>query len=190
MAAFDRANADDPNREAAEGGTEGRELLYARRMSAWLERLVPDACEALRLAARCQHIRRWEIPRGTYPAGRIGYLKWRTDLKHFHARVAGDILAEMGYDAGTIGRVQALLRKERLKQDPEAQALEDAACLVFLENHLADFAGRHDDAKVVDIVAKTWKKMSPAGHAAALGLALPPAARALVEKALAGQDAP
>lgn len=190
MAAFDRANADDPNRVAtAEGAAEAKELVYAWRMSGWLERLVPDASEALRLAARCQHIRRWEIPRDSYPAGRIGYLKWRTDLKHFHARVAGGILAEAGYDADTVARVQALLRKERLKRDVEAQALEDVACLVFLENYFADFSQQHDEAKVVDIVAKTWKKMSPAGHAAALGLTLPPAARVLVERALAGDDA-
>ncbi len=191
MAAFDEANGEDPNVVVDGGATYPKELLYARRMSGWLDRLVPDASEALRLAARCQNIRRWEIPRRDYPMDRAGYLKWRTDLKHFHARLAGEILARVGYDDGTtadgtIARVQSLLRKERLKRDPESQQLEDVVCLVFLENQLVEFAEKHAEEKVVDIVRKTWTKMSPAGHQAALALALPPEARALIEKALQG----
>lgn len=185
IAAFDAENAKDPNFIMVDGEDVPKELAYARQMSRWLEKLVPGASEALRLAACAQHIRRWEIPRRDYPMDRVGYLRWRTDLKHFHARIAGDILESLGYDAETVGRVQSLLKKQRLKQDPEAQALEDVICLVFLENYFADFAKQHDPEKIVDIVRKTWKKMSPAGHEAALKLELPPEARALVERALA-----
>ena len=186
FAAFDEANAADPNTVEAGGREWPKELVYARQMTGWLDRFAPDASEALRLAARCQHIRRWEIPRDDYPRDRIGYLKWRTELKRMHAQIAGKILERVGYDAGTIGRVQSLLKKERLKSDPEAQTLEDVVCLVFLENWFADFSRQHEPGKVVDIVAKTWKKMSPAGHRAALTLAedLPADARVLVERAL------
>ena len=187
LKAFDDANAEDPNRIEAEGLEWPKELLYARQMTRWLERFAPDASEALQLAARCQHIRRWDIPRDSYPRDRFGYLKWRTELKHMHARIAGEILEKAGYEADMIARVQSLVKKERLKSDPEAQTLEDVVCLVFLENWFADFSKQHDPYKVVDIVAKTWKKMSPSGHRAALVLAedLPHAARALVERALA-----
>jgi hypothetical protein len=182
--AFDAANADDPETVVFEGARRPREVVYAILMTRWLERVAPDASLPLKLAARCQHIRRFEVPRSDFPMDRVGYLKWRTELKHRHARIAGDILASLGYDDATIARVQALVRKERLKHDPEVQALEDVVCLVFLENYFADFAARHDPDKVVDIVRKTWTKMSERGHALALSLALPPAARALVERAL------
>lgn len=182
MSAIDAANAADPNR-IGEGGRP-KELVYAEQMTRCLAELAPDASEALRLAVRAQHIRRWEIPRDRYPMDRIGYLKWRTDLKNLHAKLAGEILVEAGYDDVTVGRVQSLVRKERLKQDAESQALEDVACLVFLENYFAEFARQHDPEKVVDIVRKTWKKMSPNGRAAALNLAMPDAAAALVHRAL------
>jgi hypothetical protein len=185
IAAFDAANGEDRNTVVFEGKEYPKELLYAQQMSRWLDRLVPSASEALKLAARSQHIRRWEIPRGRYTRDRTGYLKWRRDLKHLHARLAGDILADAGYDEATIARVQSLLRKEGLKHDPETQQLEDVICLVFLENYFADFSKQHDEAKIIDIIRKTWKKMSPAGHEAALALELPPEARDLVEKALA-----
>jgi hypothetical protein len=186
--AFDAANAADPNIVEAEGRQWPKELLYARQMTEWMDRFAPDASESLRLAARCQHIRRWEIPRDAYPRDRVGYLKWRTELKNMHARIAGEILAESGYGEDVIARVQSLLKKERLKHDPEAQTLEDVVCLVFLENWFADFSRQHDPDKIVDIVAKTWKKMSPAGHEAALAMAdkLPGDALALVQRALAG----
>lgn len=183
MSLIDAANAADPN--IAAGGDRPKELVYSEQMTRWLEALAPNASAALRLAVRAQHIRRWKIPRDRYPLDRIGYLKWRTDLKHFHAKLAGEILGKAGYDDITIARVQALIRKDRLKQDDEAQTLEDVACLVFLENYFADFAKQHDAEKVVDIVRKTWKKMSPNGHAMALRLDMPKDARALVEKALA-----
>lgn len=185
MAGFDAANAEDPHTEVYAGVTYPKELLYAQRMTAWLEKLDPDASEALRLAARSQHIRRWMIPRHDYPMDRRGYLRWRTTLYTFHADTAGEILRDVGYDEATIARVQTLLRKERLKRDPEVQCLEDVVCLVFLESYFADFATQHDEAKLIDIIQKTWKKMSPRGHEVAKTLNLSPAALQLIARALA-----
>ena len=182
---FDAANAEDPNTEEMDGVSYPKELLYAQRMTAWLDKLAPDASEPLRLAARAQHIRRWAIPRRDYPMTRTGYLKWRTTLYRFHADTAGDILREVGYDDATVGAVQSLLRKERLKRNADMQCLEDVICLVFLESYFANFAPQVDEQKVIDILRKTWRKMSPQGQSAARGLALPPAAHALLEKALA-----
>lgn len=184
IARIDAANAEDPNTERADGVPFPKELLYGQRMTAWLDRLAPDASEALRLAARAQHIRRWTVPRRDYPMTRSGYLRWRTDLYRLHAETAGAILREVGYDDATVAAVQSLLRKERLRHDADAQCLEDAACLVFLENHLADFSPRHDEQKVVTILRKTWKKMSPQGQEKAKEIALPSTARDLLDKAL------
>ncbi|MGA2440604.1 MAG: DUF4202 domain-containing protein [Tepidisphaeraceae bacterium] len=180
IAEFDAANAQDPTLVAGVPA----ELLYARRMTDWLSRLYPDADEVLQLAARAQHIRRWTIPRCGYPMTRMGYHKWRTSLYSFHADTAGEILRRVGYDDATIARVRSLLRKEKLNSDPQMQRLEDVACLVFLENHFAEFAPRHDEEKVLVILRRTWKKMSEHAHAAAMKLPLPPEARRLVEKAL------
>jgi hypothetical protein len=182
IAAIDAAHAEDPEKDAT---GEAKELVYAKRMSAWLERLAPRASEALKLAVRCQHLRRWAIPRTGYPEGRVGYLRWRKEEALAHAALAGEILGQAGYDADAVKRVQSLIKKERMKQDSEAQLLEDVTCLVFLENQFAEFAPKHDEAKLVDILRKTWAKMSPAGRQEALGLQLPPQLRALVEKALA-----
>jgi hypothetical protein len=187
---FDLANAEDPRRESVGGESQPRELVYARRMTAALDRFAPDAPEAVRLAARCQHLRRWTIPRDRYPAGRDGYRQWRTDLGRFHAETAGEILLDVGYDGATIAHVQALLRKERLKADPDVQLLEDVICLVFLEHYLADFAAQHDEEKLTDILRKTWRKMSDRGRAAALEVDLPTALRALVARAVGGTPAP
>jgi hypothetical protein len=186
IARFDAANGEDPNQETVDGIALPKEVVYAHRMSDWLARLEPNASEALQLAVRAQHIRRWTIPRADYPMDRRGYLRWRTDLKNFHAEYAGDILLGVGYQAETVAAVQSLLRKEGLRENPEAQTLEDVACLVFLEHYFADFAGQHDPVKVVDIVRKTWAKMSTRGHDAALTIPLQSDARALVERALAG----
>ena len=185
IARLDAANAEDPNVETVDGVAHPKELLYAQRMTAWLDKLAPNASEALRLAARAQHIRRWAIPRRDYPMTRTGYLKWRTTLYRFHADTAGDILREVGYDDVTVAAVQSLLRKERLKRNPDMQCLEDVICLVFLESYFADFAPQYDEQKVLDILRKTWKKMSARGRKAARDLALPPAAHAFLEKALA-----
>jgi hypothetical protein len=181
---FDAFNAQDPNVEIVDGVPHPKELLYARRMSERLDRFTPDAPEALKLAARCQHILRWHSPRSSYPMDRAGYHRWRTDLANFHAETAGRVLREVGYDDATIARVQSLVRKERLNADPDAQALEDVICLVFLQHYFTDFSEQHDEAKLIGILKRTWAKMSPKGHDAALALELPPEKRTLVEKAL------
>ncbi len=188
IAAIDAANEADPNRETFAGEDWPKELLYGRRMTGWLVRLAPAATEELRLAVRAQHLERWKIPRADYAMDRKGYLLWRTTLGRYHAERAGEILRAAGYDEGSVARVQAIIRKEKLRSDPEVQALEDAACLVFLENHFADFAKKHDEAKLVTVLRKTWKKMSPEAHEAALALELAPAARALVARALGEED--
>src|SRR5689334_17023060 len=125
IALFDAANAEDPNRDPSGEAAAARELVYAQRMSAMLERFLPDASEALRLAARSQHIQRWKRPRGAYPMTRVGYNSWRTDARRFHADLAGDLLRRAGYDEAMVARVGSLLRKEHLKSDPDSQALED-----------------------------------------------------------------
>ena len=170
---FDAANAEDPNRELADGLDQPKELLYAQRLSTMLERFAPEAPEALRLAVRCQHIRRWTIPRSDFPAGAAGYKQWRSKLQKFHAETAAGMLRDTGYGEDTIGRVQALLRKEKLKLDPEVQTLEDVVDLVFMENYLEEFVAKHqeyDEAKWIDILKKTWFKMSPRGRSAALSM--------------------
>lgn len=185
LAEIDAANARDPNREKTPEGAAPKELVYGRRMSAWLERLYPAAGIPLRLAARAQHIRRWEVPRSDYPEGRTGYLKWRTGLYGYHAEKAAEILAGVGYDTETVERVKFLIQKKNLRRDPETQALEDVVCLVFLEFYFDSFSNEHPEEKVVDILQKTWYKMSTVGREAALRLAMPERARRLVEKALA-----
>src|ERR1051326_2092065 len=137
---FDEENARDPNSEVVDGARHPRELLYARRVSEWVMRLAPDASEALRLAARCQHLCRWMIPRENYQMDRAGYFRWRNDFKMFHARKAGEILREIGYDTMTICRVQDLNLKKNFPKDPESRLLEDALCLVFLQYQFADLA--------------------------------------------------
>ena len=185
IALFDEANSHDPNRTTVDGVQHPNELLYARRMSEWLDRLEPNASEPLRLAARSQHIGRWSIPRNTYPMDRPGYHKWRTELGKFHAQAAGILLQQVGYDAATIARVSSLLRKEHLKDDPEMQTLEDVICLVFLESYFSDFARKHDEEQLIRIIQRTWRKMSERGHKAALELPLSDADRKLIETAIA-----
>ncbi len=186
IALFDEANGRDPNVEIVEGSTRPKEVVYADRMTGWVAKLDPDASEPLRLAARAQHICRWEIPRSDYPMDKAGYYKWRTTLYRFHADTAGEILESAGYDSETITVVQDLLLKKNLKTDPDMQTLEDAAAIVFLENHFTEFVGRADmdEAKTIAIIRKTWAKMSDRAHEAALGLEFSPEAGALVKKAL------
>lgn len=184
MAAFDAANAQDPNTEIIHGTAVPKELIYSQRMTEQLHKFLPNASEALQLAARSQHICRWKIPRSDYPMDRQGYKKWRLDLAVFHGETAGAILHANGYDENLIQRVKDLLLKRSLKRDDEVQALEDVVCLVFLEFYLDDFASKHDEAKLIDIIQKTWNKMSDAGHTAALKLPLSDAMLALVTKAL------
>lgn len=186
ITAIDAVNREDPSTELHDGKAVPAALLYGQRMSAWLLHLAPDAPEELRLAARAQHIGRWKIPRADYPAGRDGYLAWRSALARFHAETAAALLEKAGYSAGEIARVGDLLQKKRIKRDADAQTLEDAACLVFFENQFTEFSRRHPDAKVVDILKKTAVKMSPHGLAEAARLAshLPEDRRALILRAL------
>ena len=182
---IDAANARDPNLETVDGEKRPKELVYGRRMSACLERLAPEASDLVRIAARAQHIERWTVPRDRYPEGKKGYHHWRTDLGRFHGDRAGEIMAVCGYAETEIEKVQAMLRKKNLRSDPDTQLLEDTICVVFLENYLSGFSARHDPEKIVDILRKTWGKMSPRGQEAALALELSDGARQLVERALA-----
>lgn len=182
---FDAANADDPTLEPGDDGQPvPKEVLYARRMSARLARVAPDAPETVRLAARCQHIQRWKIPRQDFPMTRPGYHQWRNTLKKFHAGLAGQLLAQAGYAPAEIERVRQLVQKLNLKSDPDAQLLEDVICLVFLEYYFLPFAAQHPEEKVMEIVQKTWPKMTERGHALALQLPFTPEGLALVTKAL------
>src|SRR6185295_17134879 len=165
---FDQENSRDPNMEEAEGQSWPRELLYARRLSDWVQKLCPDASEELRLAARCQHLCRWLIPRGSYEMTKAGYLRWRNDLKKFHAQKAGELLRETGYPEAVIGRVQDLNLKKNFPGDPDSRVLEDALCLVFLEYQLGALAGRTTDDKIINALQKSWKKMTPRAHEHAL----------------------
>ncbi|MBZ9537718.1 DUF4202 domain-containing protein [Modicisalibacter tunisiensis] len=182
---LDALHAEDPRRVDVGGETLPHELHYARCMSAWLERVAPEASEALRLAVRAQHLQRWQLPRDAYPRDRPGYLAWRRELGRRQAQTAAEVLRDVGYDEATGERVARLIRKEGLRRDPETQALEDTACLVFLDNEFADFAARHDDDKILRILRKTWAKMSPRGHELAMTIDLPEEAQALVKRALA-----
>ncbi len=187
--AIDEANARDPNLESVEDGSQQpAALVYGQRMSLWIDRLRPDAPEELRVAARGQHIRRWEIPRSDFPMDKAGYHKWRTTLYGFHADRLGEIMRACGYDDATIDRARSIVQKKRLKTDPDAQSLEDAAALVFIEFYSSEFAGRPDmtEEKLVDIVRKTWAKMSPVGQEAARHLSLPRGVANVVAKALGG----
>jgi hypothetical protein len=157
-------------------------------MSDWLARLYPQASVALQLAARAQHIRRWEHPRSAYPMDRAGYHRWRTALYQFHADTTAEILRKTGFDEPTIDRVRSLLKKERLKTDPETQALEDVICVVFLENYFADFAAKHAEEKVIHILRRTWAKMSPVGRDAAVKIPMSAESAALIGKALAENE--
>lgn len=181
---FDAANSADPNQELVDGVAHPRELLYACRLTDWVLRLRPAASEALRLAARCQHLRRWESPRNRFPLDRAGYLRWRADLKKFHAEQSGAILREAGYDEVLIRRVQALNLKQDLGKDPDCQVLEDALCLVFLQYQFADLAAKTDDDKLVNALKKSWDKMSGQGRAEALKLNYGERELALIKAAL------
>ena len=160
IAAFDAYNANDPNQETFHGKTFSKEILYAHRMSERLVRFAPNAHESVRLAARCQHIGRWEIARNQFPMDKKGYLTWRNEEKKHHAQLAEKILLGCGYDQEIIERVKFLVLKKELQTNAATQLLEDIVCLVFLEFYLADFASKHEAEKVLDIIRKTKKKMS------------------------------
>lgn len=165
---------------------DGSARAYHQRLARWVEQLADEPSEPLRLAAHCQHLRRWALPRADFPAGLSGYKRWRSTLARMHADEAETILRDVGYDGDIIDRVRALLLKKGLKTDPEVQLFEDAICLAFIEGELEAFAKKHDEDKLVVILQKTWKKMSPRGHAAALELseALDASTRVLIGRAL------
>lgn len=187
IADIDAANAQDPRQEIVAGTPRPREVVYSERMSDCLPRLYPDASEALRIAARAQHIRRWEVPRQDYPLGRAGYNAWRTACREHHATLVSAIMRRHGYAEETVEQVTKIIRKEQLKRDPESQALENVVAVVFVEHYLDEFVASHpdyEDAKLADILKKTLRKMDATGHAAALALPLPASTLRLVNMAL------
>ena len=183
---FDEENSRDPNTGMVDGVPRPREWLYAQRLTKWVLQFCPGASEELRLAARCQHLCRWEIPRLSYPMTRAGYLQWRAALKKFHAQKAGDILREAGYPEDLIRRVQDLNLKKHFPADPESRVLEDALCLVFLEFQFAALAAKSDDEKMVNALRKSWGKMTDTARVEALKLNYGDREKALLERALKG----
>ena len=184
VARFTAINSTDPDSTQLEGVCTPKAVAHAARLADWIKRLAPDANEALRLAAHCQHIERWTTPRTEYPQGRQGYLKWRKDRAKFHAATATKILAELGYGESVIDEVRRINLKIGLGANSTTQTMEDALCLTFLQYEALEFAGKHDRNKVIAILRKTWVKLSAGGQQAALSLCLPPAVRALLEAAL------
>jgi len=189
IVAFDKANAEDPNKEISEGKEYPKELLYAQRMSEMQARYAPEASEAVKLAVRAQHIQRWKIPRRDYPMNKPGYMLWRTTLYRFHAETTGAIMQEVGYDEEMVARVKAIVGKKNLKTNPETQMMEDVVDLVFLEYYISGFADQHpeyDEAKWILIINKTWRKMSQRAQGFALAgkIQLPEALVPLILKAV------
>lgn len=182
---IDLINAKDPNTERYKGFDYAKELLYAQRMSAMLDKFDPKAKDSLKIAARAQHIERWKIDRDTYPMNRTGYLSWRNDLKKMHAQRTAEVLDKVGYDAEFINEVSNLIMKKKLKKNTDSQQLEDVVCLVFLEYYFDEFAEKHSEEKLIDILQKTWVKMSEKGQDSALKLKLSTATQRLIKKALA-----
>ena len=190
LALIDAANSEDPNEEIADGKSWPKELLYSQRMSDMLDRFAPDADEASRLAIRAQHLQRWKSQRSDYPMDRKGYHQWRTGLYRFHAERAGELLQQAGVDAETIERVMQAVGKRALKSNRDTQLVEDVAGLVFIEHYMQAFADKHpeyDEAKWLDIIRKTWRKMSGEAHQFALsgGITLPGPLVPLIQKAVA-----
>jgi hypothetical protein len=182
--AIDDANRDDPVTLTFKGESVPKEPTHARMATRWVQALRPDAPEELLLAARAHHIRRWERPRADYPPGRQGYLRWRRDLQVFHAETTAGILRDGGYEPAAIDRVSAIIRKRGLGRDPDVQTFEDALSLVFLETQLHEFGPTVDESKLVDILRRTWRKMSAEARAAALGFDFEPEDRRLIELAV------
>ena len=185
IALFDAANAEDPNRDQGQP----KELLYAIRMSEMIGRFAPDASEVAQLAVRAQHIRRWTVPRNSYPMTKDGYLAWRSGLYKFHADMAGELMREAGYDAAMIERVKKAVGKRGIKTNADTQLLEDTANLVFIEHYMLAFAGSkpdYDETKWLDIMRKTWGKMSRSARAFALSgkIRLPELLVPLITKAV------
>lgn len=184
IAAIDAANAEDPHRIELGGELRPKERAHAELVTGWVERLSARPGEALLLAARAHHLRRWTLPRSEFPQGRAGYHRWRGELQRRHAEETSAILRESGYDDATVSRVSALICKRGLGEDPEVQVLEDALCLVFVGTQLREFASRHPDEKVVDVLVKSLRKMSPAGRVALGEIAVGGVEKGLIAQAL------
>jgi len=184
IAAFDDYNLNDPNKEEFEGRIFPKESLYAQRMTGKLAAFAPEADEAVKLAARCQHIGRWEIPRSNYPMNKKGYLQWRNDAKIHHAKIASGILTAFGYEQEVINNVKLLLLKKDLYANPQSQLLEDVVCLVFIEYYLEEFAAKHEDEKVIDILRKTIRKMTAKGVKSAGQIPLSERIKSLITRAV------
>ena len=182
---FDEENARDPNQIQFAGSSQpcARELLYSQWLTDWVLRLEPEASEPLQLAARAQHVCRWEIPRSEFPQTRSGYLQWREALKKFHAQKAGNILREVGYPEDVIACVRDLIGKKNFPANPEARVLEDALCLVFLQHQFADLAAKNSDEKMISVLQKSWKKMTLKAQQLALILSYSPKEKRLLERA-------
>ena len=185
---FDQLNSKDPNVEELNGVRHPRELLYAKRLTDWVLRLSPNASETLQLASRCQHLCRWEIPRNSYAATRVGYLRWRAELKQFHAKGSAEVLRALGYPETTISQVQDLNLKSHFPYDSDCQILEDALCLVFLEHQLGPLASKATDEKLIGALQKSWKKMSVAGRTYARKIALGTREKDLLARAIEGLE--
>lgn len=183
-ALIDAENAQDPNSEIYQSKTYPKELLYSNRMYEKLMDFHPYASEAVQIASKAQHICRWKMPRESYPMDRVGYLKWREDLKKFHSETTAAILEKAGYDAEFIARVSFLIEKKLLKKDEETQLLEDVICLVFLEHYFEPFVQKHDREKMKNIILKTWNKMSDKGHQEALKINYSSSNLQLIKEAL------
>ena len=187
IADIDAANGDDPRHDLVAGQSRPREVVYAERMSACLNRLYPHAPEVLRIAARAQHIRRWEIPRANYPVGRDGYNAWRSAARFHHAELATAIMRRHGYAETDTAHVARIIKKEQLKQDADSQALENVVGAVFFEHYLPGFIASHAEYsqdKLIGILRNTLRKMDAAGHAAVLALALPANLRRAIDIAM------
>ena len=184
IARIDALNSQDPNQDLIEGVAVPRELLYSKRLTDWVLRLAPDASEALRIAARGQHLCRWTISRSRYEAGRRGYLRWRETLKAFHAERVAELMRAAGYPDDLVQRVKVIMGKRELPCDAETQTLEDALCLVFLETQFADLRKKTPEDTMRVVHQKTWKKMSALGRAEALKLPLGEADRRFLEGAI------
>jgi hypothetical protein len=189
LALIDAANSEDPNQVSADDKAWPKELLYSHRMSDMLQRYTPDADDAVKLAIRAQHVQRWKSPRDAYPMDRIGYLQWRKDLYKIQAQTAADLLAQAGYGDDVIERVKQAVAKQRIKENPDTQLLEDVTDLVFLEHYILEFVAKHpdyDEEKWLDIIRKTWKKMSGRAQQFALSgsVKLPESLVPLIQKAV------
>ena len=183
--AIDRANNEDPSSLDFAGASHPLALIEGARAQVWVETLRPDASDPLRLAARAHHIRRWEHPRDRFPRTRAGYREWREGLYEFHGGALGELMRAAGYPEDDVQAAAAVMRKRGIKADPDVQSYEDAVSLAFLELRLVDFAPSVNDDQLMNALRRTWRKMSDAGHAAALSLELSAEATAIVQRALA-----